>query len=124
MTKQAKITLALLAVLAVGCCAALLIPKQDAAIARITQNGKLVQEIDLSAQLTPERIPLRDEEGTVHNVIQVESGRICMLESDCPDQVCVNQGWISDSALPIVCLPNHVIIEITGGEGNLDVVAK
>ena len=124
MTKQAKIALALLTALAVGCCAALLLPKQEATVARITQNGKLVREIDLSAPSTPELIQLRDEGGTVHNVIQVEAGRICMLEADCPDQVCVNQGWISDSALPIVCLPNQVIIEITGGEGDLDVIAK
>lgn len=124
MTKQAKIALALLAALAVGCCAALLRPKQEAVIARITQNGKLVREIDLSSLSIPELIQLRDEGGTVHNVIQVEAGRICMREADCPDQVCVNQGWISDSALPIVCLPNQVIIEIVGGEGNLDAVAK
>lgn len=124
MTKQAKIALALLAALAVGCCAALLLPKPEAAVARITQNGKLVREIDLSARSAPESIQLRDETGTVHNVIQVEAGRIRMLEADCPDQVCVNQGWISDSALPIVCLPNQVIIEIVGGEGNLDVIVK
>ena len=124
MTRQVKIALALLAALAVGCCAALLLPKQEAAIARITQSGKLVQEIDLSAQSTPELIQLQDETGTVHNVIQVEADRICMVEADCPDQVCVNQGWISNSALPIVCLPNQVIIEITGGEDHLDAIAK
>ena len=38
-----------------------------------------------------------------------------MKSADCPDQVCVHQGWISDSTVPIVCLPHQVIIEVTGG---------
>ena len=43
-----------------------------------------------------------------------------MLEADCPDQVCVRQGWVQDRTVPIVCLPHRLVIEIVGGEGELD----
>ena len=58
------------------------------------------------------------------NTVLVQQGHIRMLEASCPDQVCVNQGWISDSTLPIVCLPNKVIIEIVGEGSELDAVTK
>ena len=49
------------------------------------------------------------------NTIQVEPGRIRVLEADCPDQVCVRQGWISDEVTPIVCLPHRLVIQVSGG---------
>ena len=122
MTKQVKILLAVLLVVVCACCAALLLPKQGGTIARITRDGVLVEEINLDKQSQPYHITVGDGEAT--NVIRAEQGRICMIEANCPDQVCVNQGWISDSALPIVCLPNKVIVEIVGGEGELDVLVK
>ena len=41
-------------------------------------------------------------------------------EAGCPDQVCVHQGFIADGTVPIVCLPNKLIIEISGGGDRLD----
>lgn len=35
-----------------------------------------------------------------------------MLEADCPDQVCVHAGWLTDSAAPIVCLPHRLVIRL------------
>jgi len=50
------------------------------------------------------------------NIITVEQGRIRVSDADCPDGICVSQGWISDGTLPIVCLPNRLVIRIGGGE--------
>ena len=122
MSKQVKILLAVLLVAAAACCAALLMPKEGGAIARVTFNGNVLSEIDLSAVEAPSSFIVTGEAGS--NTIQVEQGRIRVAEADCPDQVCVNQGWISDSALPIVCLPNKLVIEIIGGEGALDAAVK
>ena len=58
--------------------------------------------------------------GGFTNTIEVEPGRIRVREAGCPDQVCVNQGYISDGTVPIVCLPNKLVIEITGGGDSLD----
>ena len=50
----------------------------------------------------------------------MEKGRIRVSKADCPDQICANQGWISDGAVPIICLPHKLMIEIVGGGGELD----
>ena len=55
-----------------------------------------------------------------HNTVVVEGGRVRVSQADCPDQVCVNQGWISDGTVPIVCLPNQLIVQIEGGGNQLD----
>ena len=90
--------------------------KTDAPAARITRDGALLEEIDLSAVDKPYAFTLEDESGT--NTIEVEQGRIRVSEADCPDQICVHQGWISDSLFPIVCLPHRLMIEITGGDAD------
>lgn len=123
MTKPVKIAVGLLAVTVALCAVVLLRPKGEGVTARITQDGEVLYEIDLTQAEGPQTIHIPGTDGA-YNTAQVEHGRIRMLEASCPDQVCVNQGWISDSALPIVCLPNKVIIEIAGGEGELDVLVK
>ena len=64
---------------------------------------------------------VEDEEGS--NTILVEPGRIRVSEADCPDQVCVNQGFISDGTVPVVCLPHKLMIEIVGGGSEFDAAA-
>ena len=86
--------------------------------ARITRDGEVVEEIPLDRVEEPYTFTLSDARGS--NTVQVERGRIRVLEADCPDQVCVKQGWISDRTAPIVCLPHRLVIEIVGGEGALD----
>ncbi len=98
----------------------LLLRREDAPspTARITRDGVLLEEIDLDKVEEPRSLVLEDGSGT--NTVQVEKGRIRILEADCPDQVCVNQGWISSGAVPIICLPHRLIIEIVEAGGDLD----
>ena len=58
----------------------------------------------------PFEFTLADERGS--NVIRAEHGRIAVVAADCPDKICVNAGWLSDSASPIVCLPHRLVIRI------------
>lgn len=92
---------------------------KPAQIAQITQKGQLLDEIDLSQVKEPYSFVIEGEDGAL-NTVQVEPGRICISEASCPDQICVHQGWISDGSEPIVCLPNQVIIQITGGGSQVD----
>ena len=87
-------------------------------VARITRDGVLLEEIDLGRVAKPYSLALEDESGG--NTVLVEPGRIRVTEASCPDQVCVNQGWIDSGAVPIICLPNKLMIEIVGGGGDLD----
>ena len=90
--------------------------------AEIYQNGELVETIRLD-QVTEAYTILVEGEDGAENLVEAAPGRIRMKSADCPDQVCVQQGWISDSTVPIVCLPHQVIIEVTGGDSYADAAA-
>ena len=90
----------------------------DAPTARILRDGVLLEEIALDQVEEPYVLVFEDERGT--NTVLVEPGRIRISKADCPDQVCVNQGWISGGAVPIICLPHKLMIEIVSGGGDLD----
>ncbi len=65
-----------------------------------------------------ERIILPLDSSFGHNVVVIENGAVSIMESDCPDQVCVRTGAISKPGQTIVCLPNRVVVEITGNKEN------
>ena len=52
--------------------------------------------------------------------IGVSGGRVSVLRSDCSEQLCVHAAAQSVSGGLIVCLPNHVVIEV--GEREVDAV--
>lgn len=56
------------------------------------------------------------------NVIQIEADGVYMKSADCPDKTCVHQGMLKDQSGQIVCLPNHMVIELVGGEETVDAV--
>ncbi|MCC8137400.1 MAG: NusG domain II-containing protein [Clostridiales bacterium] len=63
------------------------------------------------------------------NVLVIEDGEAYMLEADCPDGLCIQQGSISVSGTMIVCLPNRVVVQVTedgvsdnGTDGGYDAV--
>lgn len=71
----------------------------------------------------------KDQEVTIEqndhtNKITIKNGQVQMSYSDCKNQVCVKDGKISRTSQSIVCLPNRVMVEITGGEEDLDAVAQ
>jgi hypothetical protein len=71
-----------------------------------------VERIDLSAVKETYTLTYTGKSG-VTDVVEVSPGQIRVLEADCPDQICVKQGWIKNSVAPIVCLPNALVIQIT-----------
>lgn len=44
----------------------------------------------------------------------IENGRVRILDSPCPLKICENKGWISKKGDFIICIPNRVVIRITG----------
>jgi hypothetical protein len=75
----------------------------------IRQDGKVVGTYPLNRDC---EIDL-DSSGR-HNIIRIQNGTVCMEESSCKNQVCVDQGKISRVGQSIICLPNRVVVEITG----------
>lgn len=46
------------------------------------------------------------------NIIEVANGRVRCLESDCSNQTCVKQGWVSGHGQTVVCLPHKLIVQV------------
>lgn len=58
------------------------------------------------------------------NKVTIHDGIVSMKFSDCNGQDCVHQGDISKSGEAIICLPNKVVVEITGGNAEYDSISK
>ncbi len=95
---------------------------KEASVVEIRQGGRLIKTIDLTQVQNPYSFVVEDANGG-SNTILVEPGRICISEADCPDQVCIRRGWLTDSAAPIVCLPHQLVIQ-AAEPGELDAVVQ
>jgi hypothetical protein len=49
-----------------------------------------------------------------HNTLEIRSGKVRMAAADCPDKRCVKMGYVQN--VPIICLPNQVMVEIKAEE--------
>lgn len=71
----------------------------------INYGGKLLEKVGLEKD-TIIVLPNREMK------IEVKDSRVRAAWSDCPNQLCVNRGWIKTAGEIIVCVPNKVLIEI------------
>lgn len=46
--------------------------------------------------------------------IAIEKGMVRVIDSSCPDQTCVHTGKIEKKGQSIICLPNRILIQISG----------
>ena len=79
--------------------------KQEAASAAIYQNGTLIKIISTDNEET-----FRIEDGEDWNEITVDKNGIHVSGASCPDNICMHTVWRGKGSLPIVCLPNHLVI--------------
>ena len=118
MTKKTTIWVIFFAVLCIAAVGLFLLFRNShvkGTTACIYVDGELYETIDLDAVAISYEMKI-ETENVDYNMISVEHGQICVSEASCPDQICVNQGWIQDSLIPITCLPNHLVIKIEENE--------
>ena len=108
--------LALIAALCLGCALLISLFSSPGAVAQVYWNGTLLHTFPLDEPV--EYTLSAPDSGS--NTILIRDGRVCVCEASCPDQVCVNQGWVNTDTTPIVCLPNRLVIQVKGGEQDLD----
>jgi hypothetical protein len=79
----------------------------------VEQEGTVLYEGRLSAEaMTDEGEKLRFTGSHGEYIVEVRNGKVRMLSAQCPDKLCVKQGWVSHTYEPIICLPQKVIISI------------
>lgn len=78
-------------------------------VANIYLDNSCIRSIDLRTAKN-ETFTVESEWGS--NTICVENGGICIIDADCPDRVCIASGWLSEAAIPIVCLPHKLVIQL------------
>ncbi len=88
----------------------------DGTIAEISLNGETVKTINLKTATNGEL-----NIGTA--VIEIKNGEIRFKDSDCPDKVCVNTGFIKNSGQTAACVPNKIAITIKGINEEADIIA-
>ena len=86
----------------------------EGTVAVISVNGEERERVDLSKVRKAYDLDITTEYG--HNIVHVEHGAISVTEADCPDQICVHQGKLTGSGIPIICMPHRLVIEIEGGD--------
>jgi len=95
--------------------------------ALIYKDGVLTETVNIAAITEPRSILVErgnyDTASKGYNYLEAERGRIRMSVADCPDGICMRQGWVSSPATPIVCLPNRVVVTLEGGDADVDAVA-
>ena len=83
----------------------------QALYADIYQSGELLETIRLDTVTDEYTLEVPGENGA-SNTVCVRPGSIAMISANCPDQICVHQGFIGTSLLPITCLPNRLVIQV------------
>jgi hypothetical protein len=77
--------------------------------AEVIASGKRALTLDLS------RDGVHDVAGAIGVTrVEVRGGRVRVLSSPCPRQVCRHGGWIGDPGTLLVCLPNEIVIRVPG----------
>ena len=88
---------------------------EDGDRVRVTINGDKVAEYLLNNDIT---VSLNG--GT--NTLIIKDGKARISEADCPDKVCVSQGWVSRMGECITCLPNKLVVEVIKSSDSVDLV--
>ena len=83
----------------------------------VTVDGEVRAELPLDET---DSIEIETEWG--YNIVHTENGQAFVAEADCRDQICVEHKKIEKTGETIVCLPHKMVVEIIGGEEEMDMV--
>lgn len=82
-------------------------------VAVVYSYDKEILRVDLSVNKT---YVVKGALGDV--TIEVASGKVRVEKETSPYHLCSIQGWVQFANIPIVCLPNHIVIIIKNGTIN------
>ena len=84
-------------------------------LVNIVQDNTVLYTIDLDS--ANDQVFSIEYQGRT-NTVQIQDGKIRILDADCPDKTCVHMSWLT--SMPIVCLPNHLSISFADQPEGID----
>lgn len=72
----------------------------------LVYDGEAVMAVDLTENrsFSLEQLP--------NVVFEIKNGAIAFVESDCPDKICIQSGYLHQAGQTAACLPNRAAIRI------------
>ena len=113
--KSTKFWMVLIGALLVVAVAGMLViqsVREEGAQVVITWNG----EVEGTYPLDEDQTFVFEGESGGYNVVTIEDGFVFMEEANCPDQICVKHKPLNQTADPIVCLPNSLVVKVITNE--------
>jgi hypothetical protein len=97
---------------------------EKGSLAVVEVNGREVRRVTLGSGQAARTITVKGWQGP--STFEVKDGRVRMVKSACRDKICVGVGWIDSGGRSIICLPNRVVIRVTGKRktGKIDTVTE
>lgn len=89
--------------------------KEEGDRVRVSVDGRMIGEYLLG----------EDREVVLNggtNILLIKDGKACIEDADCPDRICVKEGWVSRTGECITCLPNRLIVEVVKLNDSVDLV--
>ncbi|RIE06308.1 NusG domain II-containing protein [Candidatus Cryosericum terrychapinii] len=91
-------------------------------VAFVYVDGKVVATVDLTLR-EPQTLPITGMLGPL--VVAADGkGSIRVVESTCPDQICVHTVPARSPGDQIICVPNRMVIIIEGKGTNIDALTQ
>ena len=78
------------------------------AIVSIKSRGKTLYVLPLNRD---KKVTVENSHG--RNCVEIKQGRVRISDADCPQRLCMKQGWIDRGSL--ICLPNRLIVTVESG---------
>ncbi len=97
---------------------------EKGSLAVVEVNGREVSRVTLGSGQAARTITVKGWQGS--STFEVKDGRVRMVKSACRDKICIGVGWIDSGGRSIICLPNRVVIRVTGKRksGKIDTVTE
>ena len=118
-----KVVIVVLVFIALGSSAAAFINSHKAYNSKYVEievKGKLYKKLPLDNS-RDEKIQIDTDLGS--NTVEIVNGKVRILDADCRDKICIQDGSISKPGDILVCLPHKVVISIKGQNTETDALS-
>lgn len=57
-------------------------------------------------------------------VVEIKNKKVRVMENTCQQKLCIHQGWVSHPGASIICIPNKLLVSISGENKKYDALSQ